>query len=332
MKSFVVLGLAAAAMAFPQTGAPAGCSPSAPGTFQITTVNATTSKKRDLESRQLSGPLTLTLQNGILKDQAGRQGYIASNNQFQFDSPIQAGALVTSGFSLCSNQSLALGGSALWYQCLSGNFYNLYNKSIRQDCIAINIQAVNGGTAATQISDGQPQATSRPAVTQISDGQPQASRPASRPVVSQISDGQPQASRPAVVSQISDGQPQASRPAVVSQISDGQPQASRPAVVTQISDGQPQASPPASRPVVTQISDGQPQASAPASRPVVTQISDGQPQASAPASRPVVTQISDGQPQASAPAPLPTFTGAATAGNANSGALFAGLLGLLALL
>src|SRR5690349_4988451 len=83
--------------------------------------------------------------------------------RFQFDAPIQAGARETSGFSLCSNQSLAIGNNAVWYQCLSGNFYNLYSQSIRQDCIAINIQAANGGAGATQISDGQPQATSRPA-------------------------------------------------------------------------------------------------------------------------------------------------------------------------
>jgi len=291
MKSFVVLCLAAAAMAIPQASSPAGCSSSSSGSFQISTVNLTSSKKRDLERRQLSGPLTLSLNGGILKDQAGRQGYIAANYQFQFDAPIQAGARQTSGFSLCSNQSLALGSSTVFYQCLSGNFYNLYSQSIRQDCIAINIQAVSG-TGATQITDGQPQVTSKPAVTQISDGQPQATTPASKPLVTQISDGQPQASKPATAP-------------VVTQISDGQPQASKPVAAT-------------SKAVVTQISDGQPQASAPASKPLVTQISDGQPQASAPGN---VTR-----------APLPTFTGAATAGAANFGALFAGLLGLFALL
>ncbi|OAL49974.1 hypothetical protein IQ07DRAFT_600095 [Pyrenochaeta sp. DS3sAY3a] len=323
--------------------APAGCSSSSPNPFQISTVNISSSAtKRDLgdiQRRQLAGALTITLTDGVLKDQAGRQGYIASNYQFQFDAPVQDGARETSGFSLCSNGSLALGGSTVWYQCLSGTFYNLYSQAIReQDCIAIHIQAVNQGAGVSQITDGQPQATSAgPVISQITDGQPQATSPGA--VVSQISDGQPQATAPGpVVSQISDGQPQATAPGpVVSQISDGQPQATAPAgpVVSQISDGQPQATAPAG-PVVSQISDGQPQASAPAG-PVVSQISDGQPQAPAPTG-PVVSQISDGQPQAPAPTgnvttpTLPAFTGAAASNGANLGAFAAGLMGLFALL
>lgn len=65
--------------------------------------------------RQLDGTLKLSLSDSTLKDQAGRTGYVAANYQFQFDAPPQAGALFTSGFSLCSNNSLALGGSAVWY-------------------------------------------------------------------------------------------------------------------------------------------------------------------------------------------------------------------------
>jgi hypothetical protein len=80
MKSFAVLGLAAAAAALPQASSPAGCSSSTDGTFQISTVNVTNSK-RSLEARQLSGVLTLSLTDGVLKDQAGRQGYIAANYQ-----------------------------------------------------------------------------------------------------------------------------------------------------------------------------------------------------------------------------------------------------------
>jgi len=336
MKSFVALALAASAMAIPQnTAPPAGCQASTSGTFQISTVNVTSSKKRDLATRQLAGALTLTLQNGILKDQAGRTGYIASNFQFQFDNPVQAGALQTSGFSLCSNGSLALNtgsrpaGAAVWYSCLSGTFYNLYSQSTGAQCIPIYIVSAN------QAGGGGAQTTAPPRVSQIPDGQPQASTP--RPVVSQISDGQPQApsARPPVVSQISDGQPQAPRPTsrapVVSQISDGQPQAPRPTsrapVVSQISDGQPQAPRPTSRaPVISQISDGQPQAPIQTPRPVVSQISDGQPQA------PVATPTRNGtvaSPSRSAPA---LFTGAAPTGQAAAGALMAGLFGLFALL
>jgi beta-lactam-binding protein with PASTA domain len=81
MKSFAVYALAAAGAVLAQSP-PAGCQASASGNFNIQTVNVTSSKtKRDLSSRQLSGALTLTLKDGILKDQAGRTGYIAANYQ-----------------------------------------------------------------------------------------------------------------------------------------------------------------------------------------------------------------------------------------------------------
>ena len=229
-------------------------------------------------------------------------------SRFQFDAPVQAGAREQSGFSLCSNGSLALNngrasGAAVWFSCLSGTFYNLYSQSQGGQCIPIYILAANqggSGGGASQISDGQPQATQPGRVSQISDGQPQASTP------------RPATSTPRPVSQISDGQPQASAP--------------RPAVTT-------------SRAVVSQISDGQPQAPRPTSAPaVVSQISDGQPQAPRPSSRaPVVSQISDGQPQAPTPVRNATtsapavFTGAANS-NAAVGAFAAGMFGLFALL
>jgi len=301
MKSFAVLALAATA-ALAQSSPPAGCQASSSGSFNIQTVNVTGSTKRSLESRQLSGTLTLTLKDGILKDQAGRQGYIASNFQFQFDSPLQAGARESTGFSVCGNSSLALSASgraapAVWYQCLSGDFYNLYSQSTGAQCIPIYITAVMQGGGASQITDGQPQVTQPPRVSQIPDGQPQASSPG--PVISQISDGQPQA-----------GTPKPSAP-VVSQISDGQPQAPTPR--------------PTSLPVVSQISDGQPQVGTPKPvGPVVSQISDGQPQA------PIATGNAT-RPNATRPAPS-QYTGAAASSNAAAGALVAGLFGLFAML
>jgi hypothetical protein len=245
---------------------------------------------------------------------------LLTSHRFQFDAPVQAGARETSGFSLCGNGSLALGSSAIWYQCQSGSFYNLYSQSTGAQCIPIYITAVNQGGASggvSQITDGQPQATSpRPVVTQISDGQPQASSP--RPVVSQISDGQPQAPTPKptpgpVVSQISDGQPQAPTP-----------RSSASRVVSQISDGQPQAPVP-TRPVVSQISDGQPQAPVP-TRPVVSQISDGQPQA------PIATPTPSSNLTGNATRPsVSQFTGAAATGHVAGGVgLAAGIFGLFA--
>ncbi|CAD0084283.1 unnamed protein product [Aureobasidium vineae] len=258
MKSFAIAAaFAGAAVAMPQgvtqsispkTGPPSGCSENFDGEFSISIANVTTNAKRDLETRQ-DKVLTITLKNGTLTDDEGRTGYIAANNQFQFDKPAQTGAIYTSGFSVCGNGTLAIGDSAIFYQCLSGDFYNLYDQSTGAQCSPIYINVLKSGAvassgAATQIGDGQLQAaTSTQAVSQISDGQIQASTGAVP--VTQISDGQIQASTGVPVTQISDGQIQAptSTAAPVTQISDGQIQAptSTAAPVTQISDGQIQA-------------------------------------------------------------------------------------------
>ena len=87
-----------------------------------------------------SGGPSFTLQGTKLTDQSGRTGYIASNFQFQFDNPPQAGALFTTGFTICENGTLALGGSNIFYQCLSGNFYNLYDRSWAAQCSPAYIQ------------------------------------------------------------------------------------------------------------------------------------------------------------------------------------------------
>merc|ERR1719487_3199494 len=92
---------------------------------------------------QDNGTLALMLNNGVLTDNQGRTGYVASNRQFQFDSPPQAGAIYTSGFSLCSNGSLALGGSTTFYQCRSGGFYNLYDQNVAEYCEPVTLNAVD---------------------------------------------------------------------------------------------------------------------------------------------------------------------------------------------
>lgn len=243
--------------------------------------------------------------------------------RFQFDAPVQAGALETEGFVLCSNNTIGLTagqrpfGATTFWQCLSGDFYNLYADSQGQQCQQIYIQAVNKGSgSASQISDGQPQATTPAAsatnaVSQIPDGQPQATTPAASisQIVSQIPDGQPQATAPAA-------SPAPSVSQVVSQIPDGQPQATTPA-----------ASPaPSVTQVVSQIPDGQPQATTPAaSAPVVSQIPDGQPQA------PAASNGTISRPNATATQPA-QFTGAASSTTFGAGALAAGLLGLFAML
>lgn len=85
--------------------------------------------------------LELSINNGVLKDNKGRTGYIASNYQFQFDDPPQAGAIYTAGFSVCNTQgTLALGNSTTFYQCRSGDFYNLYDRNWAPQCNPVEIK------------------------------------------------------------------------------------------------------------------------------------------------------------------------------------------------
>ncbi|KAI5370191.1 hypothetical protein Slin15195_G010690 [Septoria linicola] len=278
--SVVPVAFAALAAALPQgvtenitpsTSAPAGCSGDYPGTFQIQVVNVTAPAKQKRQD-SASGALILTLNGGVLKDAQGRTGYIAANRQFQFDGPAQTGAIYTAGWSVCGNNTLAIGSDVIFQQCLSGTFYNLYDESDAPQCSPVYIEAINGGGAASGAAsvmpDGQPTASPQP-VSQIADGQPQASTGA----VQQIPDGQTPTGSP--VTQIGDGQIQAPTGSPVTQIGDGQIQAPTGSPVTQIGDGQIQA--PTGSPV-TQIADGQIQA--PTGSPV-TQIADGQIQAPA---------------------------------------------------
>ena len=104
--------------------------------------------------------LEITLKDGVLTDSKDRTGYIAANNQFQFDKPAQTGAIYTAGWSACGNSSLALGGTTVFFQCLSGDFYNLYDESTGDQCNEVHINIVKGGASgASQAPDGQPQET-----------------------------------------------------------------------------------------------------------------------------------------------------------------------------
>ena len=88
--------------------------------------------------------LTIQLKNGKLTDNQGRTGYIASNYQFQFDKPAQAGAIYTSGWGVCGNGTLSLGGQTTFYQCLSGDFYNLYDRDFGAgQCKPVELAAVD---------------------------------------------------------------------------------------------------------------------------------------------------------------------------------------------
>jgi hypothetical protein len=316
---------------------PAGAAVSYSGPFEVTIVSAA-STKRDLSARQAvncgqPGYLTVTLTNGVLTDAEGRTGYIAANYQFQFDSPPQTGAIYTGGFSVFPNTSLALGSSAVFWECLSGGFSNLYDRDWAPQCSPILIDILPCGSTGvvSESADGQPAATTvvPPPVTQIGDGQPQGvTNPPTVVPVSEFTDGQPQVLTvgPKPVSQISDGQVQNPTGAPVSQIGDGQVQATTKATgapVSQIGDGQVQATTKATGAPVSQITDGQVQATTAAAKPTgapVSQITDGQVQATTAAPKPTgapVSQIGDGQVQATTAAPNATtsstpaaFTGA----------------------
>lgn len=261
-----VMSQGVTAVIAPPKPAPAGCSASYPGKFEITVVGTTAPKKIKRD------PLELTLSGGILKDSLARIGYIASNYQFQFDGPPQAGSIYTAGFSVCNNGSLALGGSAIWYQCLSGGFYNLYDRWWAAQCSPIYINVIGAGaagttttgkatlvTSAAQRGDGQVYATTENVVTQITDGQIQA------PTATERSDGQVVVTTPAVVGQISDGQIQATLAtdtAVTEKTGSGKTAtgttATGTAAVGDSSEAHAAGHSSTATPV-TQISDGQPQ-------------------------------------------------------------------------
>ncbi|KAI1112254.1 hypothetical protein F5Y14DRAFT_277330 [Nemania sp. NC0429] len=192
MKLILVLAwaLLGVVMAVPQgvtekltpTGvAPAGCTGSFDGKFEISVAKVTKEKRSITEKRAecgAEGILVVTLQDGSTYDAQGRTGYIASNYQFQFDKPAQAGALFTSGFSLCEDNIMALGSSKTFYQCLSGSFYNLYDRTWAAQCEPVSIIAVPCGSknSAEQSPDGQVVGTTvvqTTIITALPDGQPQ---------------------------------------------------------------------------------------------------------------------------------------------------------------
>ncbi|KAH6609919.1 covalently-linked cell wall [Trichoderma cornu-damae] len=237
----------------PRDGAVRGCRASYNGRFEVTIGRL---DKRDVEERSCDNPdaLRLTLDGGILKDAKNRTGYIASNYQFQFDEPPQFGALYTSGFSACSNGSLALRGSTVFYQCLSGSFYNLYDRRWAAQCEPVEIIMMpcrrrNGGGHGGEVTVGT-KVVQTTIVTAIADGQPQVHTTTVAIPICQIGDGQIQghttpcggSSPPSPISQIRDGQTQApTKPPPLSPAVTGVAPGSAGPPITQIIDGRPQA-------------------------------------------------------------------------------------------
>ncbi|KAF4978529.1 hypothetical protein FZEAL_5101 [Fusarium zealandicum] len=154
--SLTLLALAAAVFAAPQAvtddikpkgSAPDGCSASYDGKFEVTIFKSGKSKRDLLQKRSCNGEgvLVMTLEDGVLKDAQGRTGYISESYQFQFDEPAQSGAVYTAGFSVCSNGTLALGSSAVFWQCQSGDFYNLYDRHWADQCSPVEFGIMGCG-------------------------------------------------------------------------------------------------------------------------------------------------------------------------------------------
>lgn len=88
--------------------------------------------------------LTMTLTKTVLKDGKGRIGAIVANRQFQFDGPPpQAGSIFAAGWSITDDGLLALGNSAVFYQCKSGDFYNLYDENVAAQCEAVHLSVID---------------------------------------------------------------------------------------------------------------------------------------------------------------------------------------------
>lgn len=87
--------------------------------------------------------LAMTLEGSVLTDSKGRIGAIVANRQFQFDGPPpQAGSIYAAGWSISPQGNLALGDSELFYQCKSGDFYNLYDENVAAQCEPVHLAVI----------------------------------------------------------------------------------------------------------------------------------------------------------------------------------------------
>jgi len=279
----------------PAASAPASCKPSLDDKFEIAIIDLASKQKRDLALHQkraacsTDGVLVAELKDGVITDSAGRTGYVASNYQFQFDKPAQAGSIYTAGFSVCGNSSLALGDSAVFYQCRSGDFYNLYDRWWADQCSPVEILVMPCGGSDASIEDGKVTVgtanVQTTVVVPLSDGQPQVITTTRAIPICQINDGQIQGHTTPCAAITAPPTASVVVPPA-SQLPDGQIQVTPQPAPVPVPTGS--ASVPAPVPVPTESASG------PAPVPVPTESASG------PAPVPVLTE------SASGPAPVPT--------------------------
>ena len=114
------------------------------GQVNTTDEDVTSSDPVTAVSCKNNGTLSMSLKDSILTDSKGRIGSIVANRQFQFDGPPpQAGAIYAAGWSLTPEGNLAIGDNDVFFQCLSGNFYNLYDEHIGSQCTPVHLSAID---------------------------------------------------------------------------------------------------------------------------------------------------------------------------------------------
>ncbi|KAL8641418.1 MAG: hypothetical protein Q9228_001762 [Teloschistes exilis] len=194
MKSYIALAAFVAAVTAQN---PPGCDSDRSGTFVINPVKIGAASpsltKRQVKTICGSTPI-ISIKGGVLTDQQGRTGEIVANSQFQFDNPVQANSLFLSGFSICQNTSLAVGGSAVFYQCLNNPtpdkpaFNNLYLKNQGPQCNASYIETIfcdaPAGSNSGSSSASQP-ATNAP--TTVATSSPMPATPKTTPMTTAAS-------------------------------------------------------------------------------------------------------------------------------------------------
>jgi hypothetical protein len=128
---------------------PSGCNHTVPYSFELSVIDATTGTFDCSFHLQASG---FTLSNGILRSRQNNAGYIASDSRLYFRYPFQSNTALDASFSICSNASLAFGGSTVFHKCFIDESFGIFNEPIGILCSPIFIGVVGTPIALTSVS------------------------------------------------------------------------------------------------------------------------------------------------------------------------------------